>query len=190
MNTVVLKGSLVASLCCAFEADAQTAATPPELPPVMVTATRIESLAADAPASITGIDGGSWFAALNWAPPTGLRGGVEARYVTGVFVNDANSDVAPRYAVAAASVGYVLPLGNRELNGFVRGDNKFGRRYAGSAIVNEGNARYFEPAPGRMAGQPVGDDEVLRGAGLFRARNRSRQSSTAPANANYLGAKS
>ena len=69
--------------------------------------------------------------------------------MTGVFVNDANSDVAPRYAVAAASVGYVLPLGNWELNGFVRRDNKFGRRYAGSAIVNEGNARYFEPAPGR-----------------------------------------
>jgi len=28
-------------------------------------------------------------------------------------------------------------------------DNLFDRRYAGSVIVNEGNARYFEPAPGR-----------------------------------------
>ena len=69
--------------------------------------------------------------------------------VTGVFVNDANSDAAPRYAVAAATLGYVLRAGPWELNGFVRGDNLFGRRYAGSVIVNEGNSRFFEPAPGR-----------------------------------------
>jgi iron complex outermembrane receptor protein len=31
----------------------------------------------------------------------------------------------------------------------VRGDNLFARRYAGSVIVNEGNSRFFEPAPGR-----------------------------------------
>jgi iron complex outermembrane receptor protein len=98
---------------------------------------------------IPGIARGSLFAALNWAPPAGWRAGIEARYVTGVFVNDANSDIAPRYAIASASVGYVLPLGRWELNGFVRGDNLFDRRYAGSVIVNEGNARYFEPAPGR-----------------------------------------
>jgi iron complex outermembrane recepter protein len=28
-------------------------------------------------------------------------------------------------------------------------DNLFDRRYAGSVIVNEGNGRYYEPAPGR-----------------------------------------
>jgi iron complex outermembrane receptor protein len=28
-------------------------------------------------------------------------------------------------------------------------DNLTGRRYAGSVIVNEGNRRFFEPAPGR-----------------------------------------
>ncbi len=31
----------------------------------------------------------------------------------------------------------------------VRGDNLFARRYAGWVIVNEGNSRFFEPAPGR-----------------------------------------
>ena len=35
------------------------------------------------------------------------------------------------------------------MSGFVRSDNLFNRRYAGSVIVNEGNGRYFEPAPGR-----------------------------------------
>ena len=98
---------------------------------------------------IPGIARGTLFAALNWAPPSGWRGGVEARYVTGVLVNDLNSDAAPRYTVAAANVGYMFNAGAWELGGFVRADNLFDRRYAGSVIVNEGNSRFFEPAPGR-----------------------------------------
>ncbi|MES2098497.1 MAG: TonB-dependent receptor [Pseudomonadota bacterium] len=109
----------------------------------------VANVAVPAGNRIPGIARGALFAALNWAPPTGWRAGVEGRYVTGVFVNDANSDAAPRYAVAAATLGYVLRAGPWELNGFVRGDNLFGRRYAGSVIVNEGNSRFFEPAPGR-----------------------------------------
>ena len=31
----------------------------------------------------------------------------------------------------------------------MRGDNLLDRKYAGSVIVNDGNGRYFEPAPGR-----------------------------------------
>jgi iron complex outermembrane recepter protein len=43
----------------------------------------------------------------------------------------------------------VTRIGAWELTGFGRVDNLFERRYAGSVIVNEGNARFFEPAPGR-----------------------------------------
>lgn len=98
---------------------------------------------------IPGIAKGVLYAALNWAPASGLRGGLEARYLTGVYVNDANSDAAPAYTVVAANLGYVLNAGPWELGGFVRVDNLFGRAYAGSVIVNEGNRRFFEPAPGR-----------------------------------------
>ena len=35
------------------------------------------------------------------------------------------------------------------VSGIARVDNIFAKRYAGSVIVNEGNARYFEPAPER-----------------------------------------
>ena len=98
---------------------------------------------------IPGIARGALFAALNWTPLAGWRGGVEARYVTGVFVNDANSDAAPRYAVVAANGGYVVKVGTWEIGGFVRADNLFARRYAGSVIVNDANGRFFEPAPGR-----------------------------------------
>ena len=98
---------------------------------------------------IPGIARGALFAALNWAPPTGWRAGLEARYLTGVFVNDINNDVAPRYTTLAANLGHVVVAGPWELGGFVRGDNLLGRKYAGSVIVNDGNGRYFEPAPGR-----------------------------------------
>ena len=98
---------------------------------------------------IPGIARGSLFAALKWAPPTGWRAGLEARYLSSVMVNDANADAAPSYAVAAANVGYLLTVGAWDFNGFVRADNLFDRHYAGSVIVNEGNRRFFEPAPGR-----------------------------------------
>ncbi len=99
--------------------------------------------------SIPGVAKSSLYASLAWMPPTGLRGGVEARALSRVFVNDTNSDAAAGYAVAAAHVGYVASAGPWELSGFVRVDNLFARTYAGSVIVNEGNNRFFEPAPGR-----------------------------------------
>ncbi|WP_375142150.1 TonB-dependent receptor family protein [Ideonella azotifigens] len=89
------------------------------------------------------------FAAVSWAPLQGWHGGAEARYVSRVFVNDANSDAAPGYATAAVNAGYAVTAGAWQLDGFARIDNLFARRYVGSVIVNEGNSRFFEPAPGR-----------------------------------------
>ena len=88
-------------------------------------------------------------APLGWVPPLGWRGGVEARALSKVWVNDANSDAAAGFATVNANVGYVARVGSVDLTGFARVDNLFGRNYAGSVIVNEGNARYFEPAPTR-----------------------------------------
>jgi len=98
---------------------------------------------------LPGIARASLFASLGWLPANGWRANLEARALSKVMVNDANSDAAPAYAVVSASVGYTLRAGAWELGAFVRGDNLFDRRYAGSVIVNEANQRYFEPAPGR-----------------------------------------
>jgi iron complex outermembrane receptor protein len=98
---------------------------------------------------IPGLARGSAYAALNWGPPSGWRAGLEARYLSGVVVNDTNTDAAASYAIVSAGFGYSAKLGPWELGGFVRGDNLVDRHYAGSVIVNESNARYFEPAPGR-----------------------------------------
>ncbi|MEO6624594.1 MAG: TonB-dependent receptor, partial [Burkholderiaceae bacterium] len=54
---------------------------------------------------IPGLARSSFFAALNWAPPSGWQAGAELRYLGKVFVNDANSDAAAAYAVASAHLG-------------------------------------------------------------------------------------
>ncbi|MBU4610667.1 TonB-dependent receptor [Achromobacter sp. GG226] len=98
---------------------------------------------------IPGIARHTAFAALDWAPPEGWRAGVDVRYQDQVFVNDANEDAAPSYLVAGASVGYRWRQGPWSWDAFGRVDNLFDRKYAGSVIVNDGNGRFFESAPGR-----------------------------------------
>ncbi|RYF67229.1 MAG: TonB-dependent receptor, partial [Comamonadaceae bacterium] len=98
---------------------------------------------------IPGIAQQSLFAAFGWAPPEGWHAGVELRALGRIEANDTNTARAAGYAVAALHAGYVMRWEGWELSAFARVDNVFDRRYAGSVIVNEGNARYFEPAPGR-----------------------------------------
>lgn len=98
---------------------------------------------------IPGIAEHAVFAALGWVPPTGWRAGVEGRFLSNIEVNDGNTESAPSYAVFALSTGYTWLAGPWEVSAFARVDNLFDKDYAGSVIVNEGNGRYYEPAPGR-----------------------------------------
>ena len=98
---------------------------------------------------IPGVARGSAYAALNWAPSQGWQAGIESRAVSHVYANDANTEATPRAIVFNLSVGYAAHVGPWQLSGFARSDNLFARQYVGSVIVNEGNGRYFEPAPGR-----------------------------------------
>ena len=105
---------------------------------------------------IPGIARQSAYAALGWAPPQGWQAGIEGRYLSRLYADDANDAAAPGYVVAALSAGYVKRLGEWELSAYARVDNLFDRHYAGSVIVNESNGRYYEPAPGRSVGMGVG----------------------------------
>ncbi|HEY0886875.1 MAG TPA: TonB-dependent receptor [Ramlibacter sp.] len=86
---------------------------------------------------------------VSWQPGHGWRGGVELRRSGAVAVNDANTDAAPSYTTVAMHGGYVFNARRWALAATARVDNVFDRRYVGSVIVNEGNGRFFEPAPGR-----------------------------------------
>jgi iron complex outermembrane receptor protein len=89
------------------------------------------------------------FVGLNYRPTAAWRLGVSAQHAGKVYVNDANSEAAPAFTIASASVGYTRQLGDWTLNAFARVDNLFDRQYVGSVIVNDGNSRYYESAPGR-----------------------------------------
>jgi iron complex outermembrane recepter protein len=88
-------------------------------------------------------------AEIAWLPPRGWRAGAELRHSSQVYVNDTNTEAAPSFTTLAVSAGYVFDVRGWALSASARIDNVLDRRYAGSVIVNEGNGRFFEPAPGR-----------------------------------------
>ena len=61
----------------------------------------------------------------------------------------ASKAAAPAYAVMNWRLGFGQTLGAATWKAFVRVNNLFDRNYAGSVIVDDGNGRFFEPAPGR-----------------------------------------
>jgi iron complex outermembrane recepter protein len=88
-------------------------------------------------------------AEVSWQPARGWRGGAELRRSGRVYVNDTNSEAAPSFTTLALNAGYVFNLRGWSLSANARIDNVLDRKYAGSVIVNEGNGRFYEPAPGR-----------------------------------------
>ena len=74
---------------------------------------------------------------------------VEARAVGRTPVNDVNSDAAPGYGLMALRWTRAFAVGPGRVELIARVDNLADRRYAGSVIVGEGNARFFEPGAPR-----------------------------------------
>ncbi len=95
-----------------------------------------------------------FFGEVLWRPRlqgalAGLQLAGEVMQVGRVHVNDANSDSAAPYALLNLRAALHRDSGRWRISPFVRVDNVTDRRYAGSVIVNDGNRRFFEPAPGR-----------------------------------------
>jgi iron complex outermembrane recepter protein len=100
--------------------------------------------------AIPGIPRSTLFADLTWKHPgAGFESGLEVRRSSRVYVNDVNDDAAPAYTVANLRLQFRQQRGPWRFSEFIRIDNLGDRQYAGSVIVNEGNRRYFEPAPSR-----------------------------------------
>ena len=97
---------------------------------------------------LPGVPHNDAYARIEWGRPLGWRASFIAQYISAIAVNDANSEFAAAYPVFDASGGYAQDLGSTRLSVFLRLNNLLDRRYAGSIIVDDGNGRYFEPAPG------------------------------------------
>nr|WP_199737368.1 TonB-dependent receptor PqqU [Erwinia psidii] len=92
------------------------------------------------------------YASLAWSPLAGWHAGAELRYMSSIVADDANKAKVPAYTVTNLKSGYLFNWNRWSLDTFIRVDNLFNKEYVGSAIVNEGNGRYYEPAPGRNYG--------------------------------------
>ncbi len=74
---------------------------------------------------------------------------LEVRAQSGLRVDDRNTDAAPGYATCNLALARSFAAGAAKLRAFLRIDNLLNAPYISSVIVNEANARFFEPAPGR-----------------------------------------
>jgi iron complex outermembrane receptor protein len=91
----------------------------------------------------------SLFADVQYQFSEGLSAGLELKAESKVYVNDVNSNVAAGYGSVNLRSSYAFQLGAVKMFVFGRIDNLLDQQYAGSVIVNDGNSRYFEAAPGR-----------------------------------------
>jgi len=113
-------------------------------PPCATPDTRIDAgnrIPATAPDSL--------WAEVRWMPAADVDLFAQANAVGRVYADDANSAHAPGYVTLDVGVEHRWRLGRMAVESFARIDNLLDRRAIGSVIVNEGNERYFEPAPGR-----------------------------------------
>ena len=90
------------------------------------------------------------FLSLDWKPTSHWRAGIDWRHVGAVAANDVNSVRAPAYGVFGVSGAYTARFGGWKVDAFARVDNLSNKKYVGSVIVNEGNGRFYESAPGRQ----------------------------------------
>ncbi|TCV92303.1 iron complex outermembrane receptor protein [Luteibacter rhizovicinus] len=98
---------------------------------------------------IPGVPRSNGYAALRYGAERGWQAGIDANAMGATSVNDLGTESAPGYVVFGLSGGYVTERDHWRINTFARVDNIADRHTIGSVIVNDGNGRYYEPAPGR-----------------------------------------
>lgn len=86
---------------------------------------------------------------LRWSPDAAIDVLLQGSFVDRVYADDANSASAPAYASFDLGAERRFAFGGLQWRGYARIVNLFDRDIIGSVIVNDGNGRYFEPAPGR-----------------------------------------
>lgn len=89
------------------------------------------------------------WAELRWSPRDTIDLFAQANAIGRTYADDANTAHAPGYLTLDVGLERRWRLGRVAVEGFARIDNVLDRHAVGSVIVNDGNGRYFEPAPGR-----------------------------------------
>jgi iron complex outermembrane receptor protein len=100
------------------------------------------------------------YAQLRWQPllDERLTLAVAMLHRSKVAAGDSNQDFAPAATTADIALSSRQGFGDWQFNAWIKVSNLTDKNYVGSVIVNQGNGRSFEPAPGRNvnAGLEVG----------------------------------
>ncbi|QOW18553.1 TonB-dependent receptor [Lysobacter ciconiae] len=108
-----------------------------------------DSLIIQAGRRIPGLARNTAWSELRWSPLASTDVMLEGQYTDRIAVDDANSEYAPAAARFDLAAEHRIQGAGLEWRGFARLNNVFDRDIIGSVIVNDGNGRYYEPAPGR-----------------------------------------
>ena len=93
----------------------------------------------------------SVYGSLTWQPVSHVTLTGEMINRSQIYVDDRNSDAANGYWLFNLHATVRQEWPHWRLSESVRVDNVADRNYVGTVIVNESNARFFEPSPGRTA---------------------------------------
>ncbi|MFP4227528.1 MAG: TonB-dependent receptor family protein [Salinivenus sp.] len=81
---------------------------------------------------------------------SGWWGRLSAEGVSSFYVDDGNTEKAPRYALLNLRVGHRgLPLGTAQVKPFAAVNNLLDEQYASSVVINAFGGRFYEPGPAR-----------------------------------------
>ena len=99
----------------------------------------------------------SLFAELAWQPRAvpGMTAALELVHQGSMVVDDLNSDRTDAATRFNLRLGFEQTFGAWTLREQLRVENVTDKAYVGSVIANDGNKRFFEPAPGRQWGLGV-----------------------------------
>ncbi len=99
---------------------------------------------------IPGVPRYSVYGELGWKRErSGFSAAAEARWNGKVYADDRNTEAAGSYAIVNVRAGFEQKRNAWRLSEFVRIDNLFDKEYIGAVIVNDGNRRFYAPAPTR-----------------------------------------
>lgn len=106
---------------------------------------------------IPGIADRTLFAEVAWQPRAwpGFTAALEAVHRGSMVVDDLNSDRTDAATLFHLRLGWQQKLGAWTLRETLRVENLADKATIGSVIANDGNRRFFEPAPGRQWGLGV-----------------------------------
>ena len=91
------------------------------------------------------------FAGIDYAAPFGLQASASVRRVGEFFFTNANEPEATNwaYTVVDLRLGWVVQMGDVDVQPFVGIDNLLDERYNSSGLANAFGGRYYRPSPGR-----------------------------------------